>query len=305
VRQAGEGRKEPDALGRTPAADDFEDALRRALHAAADRVEPAEDGLTRIVRRLAAPWLVRRVSLLVTDWKDLAWLITIQVEPAFTAATAGLAAVSSPASRARRWLMSQVAAVAATASPIVSARHTSARYRSRLRALWARRPSRPAIAWLQPALALAGVAIIVATGAVALRQAVARISLDTKTATSTSPSSGTGSTHGGHRQSPPGNLTQIGPTQVTHTRPGTTPTGAQPGTHRPSCPATRCPRGQAGTPEAAPSGSATPTPSQSTAPTPAPTRSHHHPPHPGHRGHRHTPGPTSSAHPRHKGHSGT
>jgi hypothetical protein len=50
----------------TPDTGDFEVALRQALHAAMDSVQPAEDGLTRILDRLDAPWPVWRVSPLVT-----------------------------------------------------------------------------------------------------------------------------------------------------------------------------------------------------------------------------------------------
>ena len=35
--------------------DEYEEFIRRALHAAADSVEPSEDGLERIRRRLGAP----------------------------------------------------------------------------------------------------------------------------------------------------------------------------------------------------------------------------------------------------------
>ena len=64
----------------------LDDALRRALHAAVDPDEPADDGLTRIMRRLTTPSAMRQARLLVIDCVDLARLITIWLEPAFTAA---------------------------------------------------------------------------------------------------------------------------------------------------------------------------------------------------------------------------
>jgi hypothetical protein len=243
---------------------DFERALRRALHVAADSIEPSEDGLTRICQRLTTPWLVRRASLLVTDWEYLARLITIWLEPAFTSAMSYLTTVSSAAYGTRRRLMPRL---------------------------------RPAMAWLRPAMAVTGIAIIAAVGILALRQAAATISLQTRTGTSTAALPGPHSANAGHRQSPPPNATGTSPAQITHTQPGNTPARAGRAAHQPSCAPARCPRRLAGTPAPipspaiTPSGLLTPSPSQSPAPTPAPTHRHHRP----------HPHPTRSHHPGHKG----
>ena len=82
----GKSQDRPDLTRGTQARRDLEDVLRQALHAAVDTIEPADDGLTRIVQRLTALSVARRAALLVTDCVDLARLITIWLEPAFAEA---------------------------------------------------------------------------------------------------------------------------------------------------------------------------------------------------------------------------
>jgi hypothetical protein len=157
----------------TQARCDFDDVLRHALHAAADAIEPADDGLTRIMRRLTTPSAVRQVALLVTDCIDLSQLITIWLEPAFMGVM-----------RLRR-------------------RHrTGSRRGVSHRATGA--PSRPAAPWLRPALAVVGAAAIVVTGVFVLgpgRQLVIRTSANTGTGASTPAQAGAHSAGVGHGQS--------------------------------------------------------------------------------------------------------
>lgn len=241
MRKAGEGLERPDAGG-TPVDGDFEDSLRRGLHAAVESIEPAQDGLTRILRRLTAPWLVRQASLLVTDWEDLARLITIWLEPAVTLAMSCRATVSGAVYKNRRRLMQQL---------------------------------RPAMAWLRPALPVTGIAIIAVIATVALRQAATRISFEARTGASTSAPAGARSATAGHSQSPPPSITQASPTQITHTHPGNTPSCAPARCpRRPAGTPTPTP-----SPAITPSGPPTPSSSQSPAPTPRSTH-RHHPPHP-------------------------
>ena len=74
---AREGQEWYDPGRGTQAGRDLDDVLRQALHTVADAIEPADDGLTRIMRRLTMPSAVRQVALLVTDCIDLAQLIAI------------------------------------------------------------------------------------------------------------------------------------------------------------------------------------------------------------------------------------
>jgi hypothetical protein len=179
---AREGQDRYDPARGTQAGCDFDDVLRQALHAAADAIEPADDGLTRIMRRLTTPWAVRQATLLVTDCIDLARLITIWLEPAFTGAT-----------RLRR-------------------HHTGYRRGSSHRGT--RAALRPAAPWLRPALAVVSAAAIVVIGVVVLgpvRQLVIRTSVNTGTGTSTPPHAGAHSAGVGRRQSPTANFTQTAP----------------------------------------------------------------------------------------------
>jgi len=217
----GHGRYDP-ARG-TRVRPDLDDALRRALHAVADAVEPADDGLTRIMHRIATPSAVRQVALLATDCADLARLITIWLEPAFT--------------RAMRLGRRQ---------------HAGYRRGSSHRA--ARAPLRPAAPWLRPALAVAGAAAIVVIAVVVLgpvRQIVTWASLNTGTGASTPAHAGAHSAGDGHGQSPTSNLTQTGPA-----RPGTSSAQAGRASHRPG--STPSP-----SPTAGPSQSPGPTPTPS------------------------------------------
>ncbi len=203
---------------------DLDDVLRRALHAVADAVEPADDGLTRIMHRLTTPSAVRQVALLVTDCMDLARLITIWLEPAFTGA--------------------------------MRLRRHHAGYRRGFSHQASGAPLRPAMPWLRPALAVASVATIVVIGVVVpgqVRQLVIWTGLNTGTGASTPAHAGTHSAGAGHGQSPTTNFTQTAPA-----RPATT--SAHPGHTTPNpSPAIR----PSGSPAASPSQSPGPTPTPS------------------------------------------
>jgi hypothetical protein len=221
--RAREGRDRPDPARGTQAYRDLEDVLRRALHAVADRVEPADDGLTRIMHRITTPSVMRQATLLMTECVDLAQLITIWLEPAFTGAM-----------RLRR------------------RRHggypRGPSYRP------ARAPFRPAGRWLRPALAVAGAVTILVIGVVVLgqvRQIVTRTSLNANTGVS-GPAHGSAPAAGGHGgQSSTANHTQTAPA-----RSGTP--SAHPGraSHRPRVT-------PSGSPTASPGQSPGPTPTPS------------------------------------------
>jgi hypothetical protein len=229
---AREGQEWYDPGRATQAGRDFDDVLRQALHTAADAVEPADDGLTRIMRRLTMPSAVRQVALLVTDCIDLAQLITIWLEPAFTAAM-----------RRRR-------------------RHRAG-YRRGVSHRATHAPLRPAAPWLRPALAVATGVTIVVIAVFVLgpgRQFVIQSSVNTGTGTSTPARGGTHSARAGYGQSPTANFAQTPPagpgTPSAHARPTTAHAGRT--TPNPS-------------PTITPSGSPAASPSQSPGPTPTPS----------------------------------
>ena len=57
-----------------------EDILRQALHAAAESVEPAADGLARIRARLSTPHPMV-VAWVIAAWSGLARVVMVHVEP--------------------------------------------------------------------------------------------------------------------------------------------------------------------------------------------------------------------------------
>jgi hypothetical protein len=202
-----EGQDRPDPARAMQVRRDLDDVLRRALRAAVDPVEPAGDGLTRIMHRLGTPSAMRQAALLVTDCVDLARLITIWLEPAFTGAAR------------LRW------------------RH-GAGYRREFPDQATRAPMRRAGSWLWPALAVASAVAIVVTAVVVLgpvRQIVTRTSLSTGPGASSPAQGGAHSAGGGHGPTPTANLTRTGPTRPEATsaragrtshRPGITPSGS-------------------------------------------------------------------------------
>jgi hypothetical protein len=240
--RAREGGDRPDPAPTIQARRDLDDVLRRALHAAVDPVEPAGDGLTRIVHRLSTPSAMRQATLLVTDCVDLARLITIWLEPAF----AGVM-------RLRR------------------------RQHAGCRREFPHRATRPTGPRPRPALAAASAATIVVIAVLILgpvRQIVARTSLSAGTGASSPAHTGGHSPGGGNGQSPTTNLTQAGPT-----RSGTPSGSASARARRTSHPPATTP---APSPAVTPSGSSTASPSQSPGPTPTPSKTNHrhHKPHP-------------------------
>jgi hypothetical protein len=302
VRTASEDRDWPGTAPRVPGEGDFEEVLRRALRSAADGLEPTGDGLTQIFHRVAAPWLVRQVSLLATDCVDLLWLITIWLQPMFAWAMAVLVAVGGSVHEALRRLTSQAPA----AAPVSSRQHRCGQARAavfwgRSPALKARAQARAAVSWLRPALPVAVTAAVVMTGTVALSQTVARIELSGNRGAGTSALAGAAPATGDHRQSPQSDLTRPSLAQITPARPGTTPASSGGATHQHSCAATRCPPGPAGAPPSGPattpSAQPTTSPSLSPAPTPMRTRPHHHP-------HQPHPHPSHHSHPSHPGRAG-
>jgi hypothetical protein len=180
---AREGQDRYDPARGTQVDRDLDHVLRQVLHAVADAIEPADDGLTRIMRRLATPSAARQVALLVTDCIDRARLITIRLEPAFTGAM-----------RLRR-------------------RH-DAGYRRGFPRRATGAPVRPAVPWLRPALAVAGAVAIVVIGVVVLgqvREFVIRTSVNTGTGTNTPAHGGAPSAGAGHGQSPTASFAQTAP----------------------------------------------------------------------------------------------
>jgi len=237
----------------TPVNGEFDQMLRRALHAEVDSIEPAEGGLDRIRQRMHAPWLVRQASLMLTECVDLARLIGIRLEPAFTGLRTAMAERGGPWEALVGALSSTVASIAGLFTPSRrrSPSHRGARAGSTL-------------AWLRPALAVAGAVVIVVAGVYGLVQVRDNIVLELFPSGSPA-SNGPGSSGGGDN----------GPTLNGQTVPaGIVPTSSGTGSAEPSPSATCSGSSQAPATPAAPATSdPSPTDSPSAGPTdtPAPT----------------------------------
>ncbi len=244
----------------TPVNADFDEKLRRVLHAEADLIEPAGGGLDRIRQRAHAPWLVRQASLMLTECVDLAWLIVIRLEPHFTRARAAIA------DRGGAWqafvgvLSSTVSILAGLVTP--SRRVHSAHQAGRGGPPRSRARAGSGLSWLRPALAVAAAVIIVVAGVFGLAQVRDNLVLELFPSNNPPASTSTSSSGNGH-QVP----TLTGQTPTGIVPPATTPTGsAKP---RPKTTCSSAPSKQQATPN--PTATVTPTPTVSSSPTVTPT----------------------------------
>ena len=235
---------------------DFDELLRRALHAEADSIEPAAGGLERIRHRISAPWLVRQMSLMLTDCVDLVRLIGIRLEPGLTSTWGAIAgrAGSWRASCAR--LCSQVSILARIWALIGPSRHSATHRGS---------PQRGNLAWLRPALAVAAAVFIVAVGVYGLGHMKNNLVLDlfsggTEPANSSSSNPGAG--HDG--------LTPAGQSASGFVPPASS--GTPSASPSPTATCSGSPASQV-TPTPTASATVTPTGSPSTSPSPAPSDS--------------------------------
>lgn len=215
---------------------DLDDRLRRALHAEVDSLEPAGDGLERILRRAHQPWLQRQLSLMRAEWADLFWLIVTRLEP-------GMA-------RLRQAVATRTGLLAAPAGR----RHVARSPRAK---------SRSGLAWLRPALAVSAAVIVVVAGVYGLAQLRQSLVLDLFPNAAAPAATGQGATNGG----------RSGPSVQGHTPAGLLPAGGASGSARPSASATctRAKKKHSLTPNTTPSPSPTGSPAGSPSPTPTAT----------------------------------
>lgn len=252
---------------------DYDEILSRVLHSTLDPIEPAGDGLSKIQRRIAEPWLQRQWSLLRNEFTALGWLIFVRCEPFLNQARSSLAAF---AVRASRRLRSTAAVLGAAVTRTASGRHRHAAGddgpASVLRRWWLG----PIVTWLRPALAVAGAVVIVVVAVFTLSNVRETLSPE---ASASHSSSVTGSAHGaGNHQGSIGghsNNSQPGSSGGTGTSPaGKEATKPQSGQNAPA-PASSCSSAAAPSPTPSPPASPTPSPSPSptVSPTPSPTGS--------------------------------
>jgi hypothetical protein len=228
----------------TPATRDFDDLLRRALHAEVDSIEPAEGGLDRIRRRTSAPWLVRQVSLMLTECVDLVRLIGIRLEPWFAAAWAAITARGG----ARAASPGRARSLTTTIRTLVAPRRRTGAHGS----------DSSSLAWLRPALAVGAAVVIVVAGVYALAQVRDNLVLELFPSSSAPPTAPAG----------PGSTGPQGPTLQQQSQPGVIPpsgsTSARP-SPKPTCSRTTNQQAAAPTPTV----SVVPTPTVSTDPSPS------------------------------------
>jgi hypothetical protein len=146
---------------------DYDDILSRVLHSTLDPIEPAGDGLAKIQKRIAEPWLKRQWSLYRDEFMALGWLILVRCEPYFNEARSSLTAFAVSSGRRLR---SASLALSAAMARAVSGRHQDTADHDELAGGVLRRWLASTMIWLRPALAVAGAVVVVVVGVFALGQ---------------------------------------------------------------------------------------------------------------------------------------
>jgi hypothetical protein len=243
---------------------DYDDILSRVLHSTLDPIEPAGDGLAKIQKRIAEPWLKRRASLLRTELTALGWLIAVRCEPFFSAVKSGLTGITRPGLR-RQLRITEGLSGAAAQAPAGPGRHGGGRGRPHG---WVG----PTVAWLRPTLAVAGAVVIVVAGVFALGRfnGAFNPTSDTRNGGNSHSHQGSGSGNG----TGGGGLQSAGATPGRH--PGSSPTAKAASRGNPTSSPTCAPSPNPTTPiptptQSTPSASPTPTTGPTTPPTTPPT----------------------------------
>jgi hypothetical protein len=248
---------------------DYEAILSRVLHTTTDQLEPVGDGLTKIRERLSEPWLKRQWLLLRSELMVLRWLVVVRCE----------SLVSKFRSRSDVTDLTPDAAAGqeADGGPLKSLLSIAT-----LTTTTGKRPRRsvgPAMAWLRPALAVAGAVVLVVAGVFALGQIRTVVGLDAGTGTNSSTTgqpgqngnaNGSGSQFPGSGTASQGNSRVHSPGGAAgHNKavPSSTPCAAA------SPPAQNSPSPPPPSPTDSPSPSPTDSPSPSPTDSPSPTTS--------------------------------
>src|SRR5262245_17281324 len=150
---------------------DYDEVLSRVLHSTTDHIEPVGDGLTKIQARLAEPWLKRQWWLLRSEFTAIGWVLTVRSQSWFNqirsgsaaaadsgAVTADMASPNTASGGGRLRSLPGVGGIAPHASG-KRPRHASSPLRNSVG---------PAMAWLRPALAVAGAVVLVVAGVFAI-----------------------------------------------------------------------------------------------------------------------------------------
>ncbi len=234
---------------------DFDDLLRQALHAEVEPLEPAADGLERILHRTREPWLLRQLSLMLTECADLFWLVAIRLEPGVSKLRQAIATrtglLRPGVSKLRQAIAARTGLLAAPAGRRHASPSRSARSRSRL-------------AWLRSALAVSAAVVVVVAGVYGLAQLRQSLVLDLFPNAGAPATTGPGAANSGHSS----------PSVQGHASPGAllAPSGSASATLTPHATCTRSPTDKpTPTPRTTPTPSPTGTPSGTPTPTPTST----------------------------------
>jgi len=244
---------------------DYEAILSRVLHTTTDQFEPVGDGLTKIRARLSEPWLKRQWLLLCSELLVLRWFVVVRCESLVSKirSRSGVTDLTPDATEG------QEADGGALKSLLSMATAVSGQNKKQQRSVG------PAMAWLRPALAVAGAVVLVVAGVFALGQVRQGLFFGLENDTGTNSSTTGQQNHNGNANDSGSQLPGSGTSSQGSSR--VPSTGASAGQNKAATSSTPCapasPTAQ-NSPSPAPSPtSASPTPSPTDSPTPSPTDS--------------------------------
>jgi hypothetical protein len=233
---------------------DYEAILSRVLHTTTDQLEPVGDGLTKIRERLSEPWLKRQWLLLRSELMVLRWLVVVRCESVFSRfrSRSGVTDLTPDATAGQE----------ADGGPLKSLLSIAT-----LTTTTGKRPRRsvgPAMAWLRPALAVAGAVVLVVAGVFALGQIREGLFFGLENATGTNSSTAGQQHNSGNADGSGSKIPGSGSSSKGGSRAPSS--GASAGHNKAGPSGTPCPA--ASPPQSSPSPAASPT---SASPSPSPT----------------------------------
>jgi hypothetical protein len=240
-----------------------EDILRRALHQAADSVEPATDGLSQIRARLATPRPLL-IAWLVAAWETASQFVMLRLEPALAALAEWLSTGLRTAERHLQPVTDRLRPAGQRLGPVTGWLVAAVAWLRRVIKPQTGPEGRPSrYAWVRPVAAMAAVVLVAVAGGFALSGLPHQISQAAQSVFSSSQPHGSGGAHtpgtsggGQHLRSSPGassrsatspspspscsskpkpkSTTTPKPTPTTQPTPTTTPTTPAPTTPAPT-----------------------------------------------------------------------
>ena len=184
-----------------------EDILRRALHAAAESVEPAAEGLTQIRARLSAPRPLA-IAWLIAVWETVSQFVTLRLEAVLDWLASSLRTAPRtvdgllyPVTERLRPVTERLQPLAERLRPALAWLIAAVAWLGRMirPAQAGSEERRPRYAWIRPVIAMGAVVLVAIVGGVVLSGRFNQFEQAATSVFSSGPASGSGGTTHGSR----------------------------------------------------------------------------------------------------------